>query len=70
MRGRMLQGKLHETLDEHLGQLAAGMRSAREQYTRTHLGKRKFDDEGEFEQVGIAFLCKGPVELPDVHLAM
>lgn len=40
-------------MDEHLGQLAAEMRAAREQYQRTYLRKRKYDDEGEFKKVGI-----------------
>ena len=51
-----LQGKLHETLEEHLGQLAAEIRSAREQYTRVFLSKHKLEDEGEFKEVG-------PIEL-------
>ena len=45
------QGKLHDTLEEHLGQLAAEMKSAREQYMRTCLGKRKHDNEGMFMKV-------------------
>ncbi|GFH17124.1 uncharacterized protein HaLaN_13685 [Haematococcus lacustris] len=44
-------GKLHDTLEEHLGQLAAEIRSAREQYKRVYLTKRKHDDEGEFKKV-------------------
>lgn len=46
-----LQGKLHETLEEHLGQLAAEIRSVREQFKRVYLSKRKREDEGEFKQV-------------------
>ncbi|KAL6751198.1 hypothetical protein V8C86DRAFT_2783257 [Haematococcus lacustris] len=47
----VLEGKLHDTLEEHLGQLAAEIRSAREQYKRVYLTKRKHDDEGEFKKV-------------------
>ncbi|GFH24832.1 uncharacterized protein HaLaN_22695 [Haematococcus lacustris] len=47
----VLEGKMHDTLEEHLGQLAAEIRSAREQYKRVYLTKRKHDDEGEFKKV-------------------
>jgi hypothetical protein len=46
-----VQGKLYEMLEQHLGQLAAEIRAAREQYTRIFLGKRKHEDEGEFSKV-------------------
>ncbi len=36
-----MQGKLHETLAEHEGQLFASMYSCREDYMRLELGKRK-----------------------------
>lgn len=49
-----LQGKLHDTLEDHLGQLAAEIRSAREQYKRVYLSKRKHEDEGDFIKVGTA----------------
>lgn len=53
----LLQGKLHATLTEHLGQLAAEMRSAREQYKRVYLRKRKLDDEGSFKKVRTHLSC-------------
>ena len=40
-----LQGKLHDTLEGHLGQLAAEIQSSREQYQRKKLGKRKHEDD-------------------------
>jgi hypothetical protein len=60
-----MQSKLHETMDEHLGQLAAEMRAAREHYQRVHLGKRKYDDEGEFKKVGIVVLTIWPTAAND-----
>lgn len=51
-RGLWLQGKLHETLLEHIGQLAAEMKTSREQFLRTKLGKRKHEDDNEFKKVG------------------
>ena len=56
-----MQGKLHDTLDEHLGQLAAEIRSAREQYTRVYLSKRKYEDEGDFKKVGACFMLVASV---------
>lgn len=53
-----LQGKLHETLEEHLGQLAAEIRSVREQFKRVYLSKRKREDEGEFKQVSTIMFAK------------
>uniref|UniRef100_A0A6T5TRE9 Uncharacterized protein n=1 Tax=Chlamydomonas chlamydogama TaxID=225041 RepID=A0A6T5TRE9_9CHLO len=47
----VVEGKLHDTLEKHLGQLAAEIRSAREQYKRVYLGKRKREDEGDFKKV-------------------
>ncbi|KAL6756295.1 hypothetical protein V8C86DRAFT_91887 [Haematococcus lacustris] len=56
----VMEGKLHEQLLEHSGQLAAGMRSVREQFNRTMLRKRKHEPEGEFSQVpSIGILSSG-----------
>lgn len=47
----VVEGKLHDQLLKHSGQLAAEMRSAREQFRRTMLRKRKHEPEGDFSQV-------------------
>ncbi len=47
-----LQAKLFERLEDHLGQLCAEMRTAREQFMRK-LGKRKHEDEGEFTKASV-----------------
>ena len=39
------QGKLHDTLKEHEGQLYASMHACREQYLRMKLKKRKRDTD-------------------------
>lgn len=53
-----MQGKLYEVLEQHLGQLAAEIRAAREQYTRIFLGKRKHEDE--FSKVRQGNCCAEP----------
>jgi hypothetical protein len=39
-----LQAKWHENLHEHMGQLCAELKAAREEYIRNVLGKRKRDE--------------------------
>jgi hypothetical protein len=60
-----MQSKLHETMEEHLGQLAAEMQATRDQYKRKYLGKRKYDDEGEFKKVGIVVIAIWPTAAND-----
>ncbi|KAL6748239.1 hypothetical protein V8C86DRAFT_2884685 [Haematococcus lacustris] len=56
----VVEGKLHEQLLKHSGQLAAEMRSAREQFSHTMLGKRKHEPEEDFSQVpSIGILSSG-----------
>jgi len=47
----VVEGKLHDTLDQHLGQLAAEMQAAREQYARKKLAKRKREEDDDFKKV-------------------
>jgi len=49
-----MQAKLHDTVREHLGQLCAEIKSAREQYATKTLGKRKHEEVEELKEVGIA----------------
>jgi hypothetical protein len=46
-----LQAKLHDKVEDHLGQLAAEMHSAREEYSISQLGKRKHEEPPELQQV-------------------
>jgi len=46
-----LQAKLYDKLEDHIGQLAAEMKSARDDYKFSILKKRKRDDEGELHEV-------------------
>jgi hypothetical protein len=48
----VVQGKLHDELLKHSGQLAAAMKAAREQFCNTMLTKRKHEPEGDFSKVG------------------
>jgi hypothetical protein len=48
----VVEGKLHDQLLKHSGQLAAEMRAAREQFSTTMLGKRKHEPDEDFSQVG------------------
>ena len=52
-----MQGKLHETLTEHEGQLFASMHSCREEYMRRQLRKRK-RDEDPMKEVRVSFQAK------------
>jgi hypothetical protein len=53
-----LQAKLHDKVEDHLGQLAAEMHSAREEYSISQLGKRKHEEPPELQKVRLQFLCE------------
>jgi hypothetical protein len=53
-----LKAKLHDKVEDHLGQLAAEMHSAREEYSISQLGKRKHEEPPELQQVRLQFSCE------------
>lgn len=55
----VLEGKLHETLKEHEGQLYASMHACREQYLRMKLKKRKRDTDPMTQVPSAGILTNG-----------